>query len=290
MKIGCHISIAGGIDKSVERATKLGINSMQIFSKNSLSWQGRNYSDEEIDAFQKNLVRTGIKPVFIHASYLINLASPDKIIYHKSMNALWDEIKRADLLLPNSYQPYLIVHPGTHRGSGEVSGLRRIIHSLNAVLDRSDVQKVKTVILLENVSGSGTSLGATFTQLRDMMEGVNRKEKVGLCMDTCHAFAAGYDVSHENGVEVALTEIDRLVGLKRLKVIHLNDSRYPLGSRRDRHMHIGRGFIGKRGISSLINHPSLKNIPLILVTPKENEDDDQRNISLVRQMSQKDVS
>jgi deoxyribonuclease-4 len=284
LKIGCHVSIAGGIEKSVIRAKKLGINTMQIFSKNSLTWKGRTYTTAEINHFQKNLMQANIHPVFVHASYLINLASPNETVYRKSIDAFFEEMKRTELLLADWYQPYLIVHPGSHRGSGEKVGLNRIIKALNDILEKSNALKFRTIILLENTSGAGSSLGHTFLQLRNIMRGINSKQNMGICLDTCHAFAAGYNLANKEGIKRMEEDLEKFIGWEKLKVIHLNDSRYPLGSRKDRHMHIGEGYIGKSGFRTIINHPSWKNIPFILETPKKKEEDDRRNISLVKKM------
>ncbi|MBP8718969.1 MAG: deoxyribonuclease IV [Candidatus Atribacteria bacterium] len=284
MRIGCHISIAGGIEKSVIRAKKLGINTMQIFSKNSLTWQERFYDSIEIINFQKALQKTDIHPVFIHASYLINFASPDEKIYFKSINAFLEEMKRAEMLLANLGQAYLIVHPGAHRNAGEEYGLQRITRALKIILKQSSSLKLSTIILLENTSGSGSSLGYTFSQLRYIIEEIEYPEKIGICLDTCHAFAAGYNLAEEKGIEDTLTELDREINLDKLKVIHLNDSKYNLISRKDRHMHIGEGFIGLEGFRRLINHKSIRDLPFILETPKRSEEDDQRNISVIKRL------
>lgn len=284
MRIGCHISIAGGIEKSVIRAKKLGINTMQIFSKNSLTWQERFYDSIEIINFQKALQKTDIHPVFIHASYLINFASPDEKIYFKSINAFLEEMKRAEMLLANLGQAYLIVHPGAHRNAGEEYGLQRITRALKIILKQSSSLKLSTIILLENTSGSGSSLGYTFSQLRYIIEEIEYPEKIGICLDTCHAFAAGYNLAEEKGIEDTLTELDREINLDKVKVIHLNDSKYNLISRKDRHMHIGEGFIGLEGFRRLINHKSIRDLPFILETPKRSEEDDQRNISVIKRL------
>jgi len=284
LRIGCHISIAGGIEKSVIRAKKLGINTMQIFSKNSLTWQERFYDSIEIINFQKALQKTDIHPVFIHASYLINFASPDEKIYFKSINAFLEEMKRAEMLLANLGQAYLIVHPGAHRNAGEEYGLQRITRALKIILKQSSSLKLSTIILLENTSGSGSSLGYTFSQLRYIIEEIEYPEKIGICLDTCHAFAAGYNLAEEKGIEDTLTELDREINLDKLKVIHLNDSKYNLISRKDRHMHIGEGFIGLEGFRKLVNHKSIRDLPFILETPKRSEEDDQRNISVIKRL------
>ena len=286
MKIGCHVSIAGGIDNSVTRAEELGCNTMQIFSKNAATWREKILDKEEINRFKKNLKNSNldINPVFIHTSYLINLASPSDELYFKSINSFIEEMKRADLLLT---APYLITHPGAHTGAGEEYGIQRVIRALNIILERSADLNLKTVILLENTAGSGTHLGYSFNQWKRMVEGVKDKKRMGICFDTCHAFAAEFDLSHREGVEQTLEELDKFLGLDRLKVVHLNDSKYPLGSRKDRHMHIGKGYIGLEGFEIIINHRFLKDLPFVLETPKFGQRDDLENINLVKSLASK---
>jgi len=256
---------------------------MQIFSKNASTWREKILKEDEVESFRENLKNSGVAPVFIHTSYLINLASPTDSLYHRSIKAFVEEMKRADLLLPD---PYLIIHPGAHTGAGEEYGIQRIIRALNIILEKSVDLNLKTMILLEDTAGSGTHLGYTFYQLKRMVEGAKDRKRIGICFDTCHAFAAGYDLSHQEGVEQTLEEIDKYLGLERLKVIHLNDSKFPLGSRKDRHMHIGKGYIGLEGFRVLVNHKYLKDLPFILETPKHDEKDDIRNINLVKSLIQ----
>jgi len=283
LKIGCHVSIAGGIDNSVIRAEKLGCNTMQIFSKNAATWQEKILGKEEVKRFKRNLKNSSIDidPVFIHTSYLINLASPLDELYFKSINSFIEEMKRADLLLK---EPYLITHPGAHTGGGEEYGIQRVIKALNIILERSADLNLKTMILLENTAGSGTHLGYSFQQWEKMVEGAKDKKRMGICFDTCHAFAAGYDLSCREGIEQTLEELDKYLGLERLKVIHLNDSKYPLGSRKDRHMHIGKGYIGLKGFEIMVNHQFLKGLPFVLETPKFGQRDDVENINLVKSL------
>lgn len=281
MKIGCHISIAGGIDNSIIRAVELDCNTMQIFSKNASTWREKILRKSEVESFRENLKKYNISPVFIHTSYLINLASPSDDLYFKSINAFLEEMKRADLLLT---KPYLITHPGAHTDAGEEYGIQRIIKALNIILAKSADLGLKTVILLEDTAGSATHLGFTFEQLKRMREGAKDSKRIGICFDTCHAFAAGYDLSHQGGVEQVLEEIDKYIGLAQLKVIHLNDSKFPLGSRKDRHMHIGKGYIGLEGFRALVNHKAIKNLPFVLETPKQDQQDDLKNINLVKSL------
>jgi len=284
LKIGCHVSIAGGIENSVIRAEELDCNTMQIFSKNSSTWREKIYTEEEIKNFKENLKNSNVNPVFIHTSYLINLASPSDELYFKSINAFIEEMKRADLLLADLPYPYLIIHPGAHTGAGEEYGIQRIIRALNIILEKSADLNLKTMILLENTAGSGTNLGYSFIQLKRMLEGAKNRKKIGICLDTCHAFAAGYDLSHREGIKQTLEEFERYIGLNKLKVIHLNDSKHPLGSHKDRHMNIGEGFIGLEGFRLMLNHKHLKDLPFILETPKREEGDDIKNINLVKNL------
>jgi len=281
LKIGCHVSIAGGIDNSIKRAEELGCSTMQIFSKNASTWREKILKRDEVESFKENLKDSNINPVFIHTSYLINLASPSDELYFKSINAFIEEMKRANILLT---EPYLIIHPGAHTGAGEEYGIERIIRALNIILEKSGDLGLKTMILLEDTAGSGTHLGYSFCQLKRMMEGTKDKKRIGICFDTCHAFSAGYDLSHQEGIKQTLEEFEKYIGLDKLKVIHLNDSKFPLGSRKDRHMHIGKGFIGLEGFKVLVNHKYLKNLPFILETPKHDEKDDINNINLVKSL------
>lgn len=254
---------------------------MQIFSKNASTWREKILKKDEVESFRENLKDSNINPVFIHTSYLINLASPSDELYSRSINAFIEEMKRADHLLPD---PYLIIHPGAHTGAGEEYGIQRIIRALNIILEKSADLGLKTMILLEDTAGSGTHLGYTFYQLKRMIEGAKDRKRIGICFDTCHAFAAGYDLSTKEGVEKTIEEMDKNLGLDKLKVIHLNDSKFPLGSRKDRHMHIGKGYIGLEGFRVLVNYKYLKDLPFILETPKHDEKDDLRNINLVKSL------
>lgn len=288
MKVGCHVSISGGLEYSIKRALKLGINTMQIFSKNSRSWQEKEYSREEITIFQREWEKTDIYPIFVHASYLINLASPEEEVYQKSVNAFIEEMRRTDYMLGRLGTSYLIVHPGAHRNSGEMSGLEKIANALNTVFRESSSLKLQTMILLENTSGMGSSLGYNFEQLKFIIDNTGYPERIGICFDTCHAFAAGYDLSEEEGLENTITELDKTIGLDKLKVIHINDSKNELNSRKDRHAHIGEGSIGLEGFKRIINHKLLKNLPYILETPRENENDDLKNINIIRSLKSKE--
>jgi len=248
LKVGCHVSIARGIDNSVLQAENLGCNTMQIFSKNATTWREKTLDQQEVKRFKQNLKESSIDEfsVFIHASYLINLASPSDDLYFKSINSFIEELKRADILLD---RPYIIIHPGAHLKAGEEIGIQRIVKGLNISLERSEDLGLKTVILLENTAGSGTQLGYRLEQLKRILDTIIDKQRMGICLDTCHAYAAGYDISRREGIEGIIEKIDKYFGINNLKVIHINDSKNPLGSRKDRHTHIGQGYIGLEGFT-----------------------------------------
>jgi len=262
--IGVHLSISGGVHKSLERAMLLNINAIQIFLKGSTRWESPAYKKEQIDNFNK--IRKGFAnlKVFAHSSYLINLCSEGELLT-KSINSLLDEIDRADLLKID----YIVIHPGSHKGIGETSGIRRISSALDTVFQKRDHSKVK--ILLETVAGQGTNIGYKFEHLRDILDYSKYSERLEVCIDTCHIFAAGYRISDQEGYYNTIAEFDNVVTLKKLQLIHINDSKKECGSRVDRHEHIGSGLIGELGFKLLLNDERLKFIPQILETPKFNE-------------------
>jgi deoxyribonuclease-4 len=206
------------------------------------------------------------------------LASPFKRLYDNSIKAYIEDIKEA----ANLGAEYLVTHMGSHKKDGEEAGLKRFAEALNVILDQT--RKEKVIILLENTSGSGSWLGYTFEHHKMVIDSVSDKNRIGVCFDTCHAYSAGYEISSEEGLAEAIEEIDDLIGLTNLKLIHLNDTKDKLRSHRDRHEHIGKGRIGLDGFRRIVNHPKLKNIPLILETPKAGEDDDIRNLTLIRRL------
>lgn len=268
MKLGKHVSISGGIDKAAVRAKNLRCNCMQIFAKNPRGWKGREISQKEVEKLKNNMNKYNIRDLVVHSTYLINLASPRDELWQKSINGLKDDYRRCGKIEAQ----YLVLHPGSHTGSGIESGIDRISKALNIIL--SEI-KNNTMILLENVSGAGTAIGSNFTQIHDIIERIKNKDRVGLCLDTCHAFAAGYDLRLADGIKRIIDEIDRELKLKKLKVIHINDSKYDLATNNDKHAHIGKGYIGDVAFKKLINHNLLKDLTFILETadfPGEDED------------------
>ncbi len=273
--LGAHISIAGGIEKSLIRGYDLGCNTIQIFTKNSRGWRERYLERAEIDAFHETIKKTCIDPIISHGSYLINLASTDNETHRKSINAMLCEMERCELL----NIAYLVMHPGSHKGSGELSGIEKISDSINLIHQKTAGCSVK--ILLEMTAGQGTSLGYRLEHIAEIIERTEEKSRIGFCFDTCHAFAAGYELRIKSSYEKILKDIEEITGTEKLMVIHLNDSQNDCGTRVDRHDHIGQGLIGKRPFRWIMNDERLKNIPKIIETPKA-KSKDKDNLKLLR--------
>ncbi len=277
MILGKHVSIAGGLDKSFKRAADIGCNSMQIFVKNPRGWKMREVEAEEAEKFRAERNKYKIDPVVVHAAYLINLASPKDELWEKSISALKSEYQRCDRLRAE----YLIFHPGSHTGSGLETGIQRIAEALNKILAEVDS---KTMILLENTAGAGTSIGDEFSQLKAIIDQVDQSERLGVCIDSCHAFTAQYNLAAAEGLEELITDFDKIIGLKHLKVIHLNDSKYDCCTNKDEHAHIGEGKIGSKAFKRLINHPKLKNKVFILETPWFNDQKKDDDVILLKKL------
>jgi len=252
---------------------------MQIFARNPQQWSGKPLDDKDIEEFKARRKKFKIDPVFIHISYLINLASPELKLYKGSIHAYIEDIREAGRLGSD----YIVTHMGSHKDTSEEEGIKRLIDALNEILDETKGSKVG--ILLENTSGSGSWLGYKFEHQKNIIEGLKDKSRVGLCLDTAHAYLAGYDLSTKEGLILMLDEIERLVGIKLIKLIHLNDAYGKLASHYDRHDHIGQGSISLEGMKRIINHPKLRKIPMILETPKDNPASDDTNLRLVRKLA-----
>jgi deoxyribonuclease IV len=282
MVLGVHVSGAGKIYQTLDIAKSLGCDTMQIFSRSPQSWRnGSSLSVEDIAEFKSRRKRFKINPVFIHISYLINLASPDPRLYHGSIQAYIEDIQEAEKLGAD----YIVTHMGSHKETSEDAGIKRLIEALNKILEKTKDSKV--AILLENTSGSGSWLGYRFYHQHKILKGLKEKSRVGLCLDTAHAYLAGYNLETKAGLEKMLDEIEEMVGIKLIKLIHLNDAAGELGCHHDRHDHIGQGHIGLSGMKRIINHPKFKNIPMILETPKSTPDSDKDNLVLVRKLGRK---
>ncbi|MEK7846196.1 MAG: deoxyribonuclease IV [Nitrospinota bacterium] len=282
MFLGAHMSIEGGVENAPLRGKKAGCQVIQIFTKNNNRWNSRQLTDKDINSFKKNSFDTGVIPSASHTAYLINLASPNTEIYKKSLEAFSDEMERAERL----GLPYLIFHPGAHLGSGENTGLKRIADSINILLKKGSHPKgcgYQLMLLLETTAGQGSHLGYKFEHLSEIIEMVDEKEKMGVCLDTCHIFAAGYDISSEYGYKKTFEDFNKIIGIDRLKAFHINDSKKGLGSRVDRHEHIGKGKIGLTAFKLLLNDAQFKNIPMIIETPKgKTMREDRKNLSVLK--------
>ena len=282
MILGVHVSGAGKIYQSLDVASSLGADTMQIFARSPQSWRnGFQLASEDIKEFNFRRKKFKIDPVFIHISYLINLASPDLRLYNGSIQAYIEDIQEADKLGAD----YIVTHMGSHKETSEDAGIKRLVEALNRILAKTQGSKVG--ILLENTSGSGSWLGYRFYHQQKILKGLKEKSRVGLCLDTAHAYLAGYDLSTKEGLEKMIEEIQEMVGTKLIKLIHLNDAAGELGCHHDRHDHIGKGHIGLAGMKRIINHPKLKDIPMILETPKSTATSDQENLALVRKLRRK---
>lgn len=260
LPLGAHMSTAGGLHTALERGMKAGCKTVQIFTKNCNQWKAKRLKPEDIQTYKIRLQESRIYPVVAHSAYLINLCAPDKETLRKSLAAFKDELDRCELLgIPN-----LIFHPGAHRGSGVREGCRRIAESLNLAHERRGGLHVKSTI--ECTAGQGSAVGYRFEHLRSIIDLVEVKNRVAVCLDTCHLFAAGYEINTERGYEQTFDEFGEIVGFDRLAVFHLNDSKRELGSRIDRHEHIGKGKIGPVGFWLLMNDPRFVKTPKILET------------------------
>ncbi len=260
---GAHCSIAGGLHRAAEIAAELDSGTVQLFTKNANQWSARPIADSEAKAFKAAVRKARLKHPTAHDSYLINLAAPGDELFEKSVAAFVDELTRAERLGLS----YLVTHPGAHVGSGEDAGLRRVTEGLDEALRRTAGYKVK--VLLENTAGQGTCLGHRFEHLARLIADSADPGRLAVCFDTCHAFAAGYDLSTQEGYDATFAEFARVVGLRKLKAFHVNDSARPLGSRVDRHAGIGLGRIGEAAFRRLANDPRFAKHPMILETPKE---------------------
>ena len=278
MILGVHVSGAGKVYQALDIAHDLGCQTMQIFSRNPQRWRAEQLDPKDIEEFKARRLKFKINPVFIHISYLINLASPDPRLYNGSIRAYIEDIREAEKLGAD----YIVTHMGSHKETSEAAGIKRLVEAMNKILEETKGSKVG--ILLENTSGSGSWLGYRFYHQHKILKGLKEKSRVGLCLDTAHAYLAGYDLATKQGLKQMLDEIQELAGLKRIKLINLNDAAGELGCHHDRHEHIGGGHIGLEGMKRIINHPKLRSIPMILETPKSTEDSDKENLALVRKL------
>lgn len=274
--IGAHLSISKGIHRALYDAVALGCNTVQVFTKNASTWKEKEITGKQAADMAEAREKTGVNPVFSHCSYLINIAGGDAEKTEMSVSALHRELIRCDKLGIG----YLVLHPGSHMGDGEEKGIKRVAANLDRAFERAGT--VRTMILLETTAGQGHSLGHRFEQLAAMRDLCAGSENIGFCLDTCHIFAAGYDLASDEGYEHTLKAFDRIIGLTRLRLLHLNDVKKPCGSRVDRHEHIGEGYIGDAGFRRIMNDRRLAGIPRIIETPKEKDGQDADPINIAR--------
>ena len=277
MRLGFHISIAQGFSKVIEKAQKTNCETIQLFSRNPRGWKYSDLDRNEIDQFKAKLASSNIFPCFLHLPYLPNLAAIKEELYTRSINSLCEDLRRAESLSI----PFLIVHVGSRVTLSEEEAIKKVVRGINESLQRVANQ---VTILLENTAGQGTELGSDLLQIQKILSDVENKERIGICLDMAHAFQAGYDISTRKGLDDTLNEFERLIGLKHLHLIHLNDSKVPLASHSDRHWHIGEGYIGLEGFRNIVNHPLLSPLPGIMETPRKDLKDDLRNMRVMRSL------
>ncbi len=260
--LGAHMSMAGGFDKAVQRGHEVGCACVQVFTKNNNQWKAPALTADVVSALEQAKKQFHIPHVIAHSSYLINLASPDKTLWKKSLDAFVVELQRAEQLRI----PSVVLHPGAYTSSSEKAGLQRVIRALNEV--HRQTRGISAQCLLENTAGQGSCLGWRFEQLATILDAVKDPERLGVCFDTCHAYAAGYPLASHSEYQQTMRELTSLVGIQRIRAIHLNDSKRELGSRVDRHEHIGKGYLGSRPFAHLLNDRRFSRIPMYLETPK----------------------
>jgi deoxyribonuclease-4 len=275
--LGAHMSIGGGVHRAIERARSIESTAMQIFVKNNMQWFARPFAPNEIKAFLEHAQRRELAVVFAHANYLINLAATNPQFYSNSIRALAEELTRADQL----NLPFLVLHPGAHLGAGEAAGLEKVVQSIDTIFRK--IPKVKTRIALETTAGQGSCLGHRFEHLADIIANVREPERLCVCLDTAHVFAAGFDLTSEAGTKKMFRAFDRVIGLQHLVALHLNDSKTARGSRVDRHEHIGKGQIGLEAFRVIMRDRRFRKIPKVLETPKGKDlREDVENFAVLR--------
>jgi deoxyribonuclease-4 len=277
MRFGFHISIAGGFSKVVERAKARGCETIQFFSRNPRGWKYDPLDKKEVEGFRLSIQSSGLFPAFLHLPYLPNIASQESKFYKRSVDSIATDLERAEQLGAQ----YLIIHIGHRLESSEDEAIEAVSRGINQAFERV---KNPVILLLENTAGQGTEIGNTFEQIKKIIDGVHEKERMSVCLDTAHSFEAGYDFSKKEGIERTLELFDQTIGLNRLQLLHLNDSKTPLGSRKDRHWHIGEGYIGLEGFRQLVNHPLLRHLPGIMETPRKDTVEDLKNMKVIRSL------
>ena len=276
MQIGCHVSASGSVDKAIDNAVERNCSAFQIFTRSPRSWHAKDLTKEVIDAFKSKLKDSKIDRFAIcaHMPYLPNLATPKDDAFEKSVNTLISEVERCAQL----GIPYLVTHLGSHLGTGEEAGIKKLVEGLT----KAGQTKNDVIILLENTAGQKNSVGSDFKQLGEIFKQLKPGKKFGVCLDTCHAFVAGYDLRTADKVKETFKEFDKHVGIENLKILHLNDARGEIGCNLDRHYHLGLGGIGEEGITSVVKFANKKKIPIILETPIDDDRDDFENVKIAK--------
>ncbi|MGE0433851.1 MAG: deoxyribonuclease IV [Planctomycetota bacterium] len=292
--LGAHMSIAGGLHKALERGKELDCAIIQLFTKNNTRWQSDPLRELDLDLWAAARESTGVQPVMAHDSYLINLASPDDATFNRSVEAFADELGRCSAL----QIPFLVTHPGSHMGTGEPRGIERVCEGLSRAVDVAAAHEAKwasdlkrdspflTTVLIETTAGQGSNLGYRFEHIRDILAGVAQPERFAVCLDTCHVFAAGYDIRDDDGWAETMREFDAAVGLGFIRAFHVNDSVRACGTRVDRHADIGAGEIGEGAFRAMLHDERFRSTPMALETPKDN-DGDRRNLATLRRLAAK---
>lgn len=279
MRLGAHMSIAGGAEQALFRGQSVGCQAIAMFTKNNNQWKAKPLTQEDADRFSAAQIETGIHPIVAHTSYLINISSPDGSLWKKSMASLQDELGRAELL----GIPFLVLHPGSHVGKGIDYGIKRAAEAFNRI--HANMPNLRVMTLLEHTAGQGTNLCRTFEEIARLRELIIENNRIGVCLDTCHLFAAGYDLRKPESYADTMRRFDDTVGIRHIKAWHLNDSKNPLGSHVDRHEHIGKGKIGRAGFKNLVNDPRWDDLPALLETPKGPEmKEDVTNLRTLRRL------
>ncbi|MFP5211816.1 MAG: deoxyribonuclease IV [Acidobacteriota bacterium] len=279
-RLGAHMSVAGGLHLAFDRLRQIGGEAMQIFVKNQRQWLAPEPDSEAVKLFRRAWQEAGDVPIASHDAYLINLAATDEAVLEKSVNAFADELRRAAALGIG----HVVTHPGCHMNRGADEGIRAYVKNLDRAIKLSKTPK-DVRILIETTAGQGTCLGSSFEEIARMIESSRFENRLGVCYDTCHTFAAGYDIRTPEAYRETFERFDRLIGIERIGFFHLNDSKRELGSRRDRHEHIGKGAIGIEGFRNLVNDPRFRNHPMVLETPKGKDmKEDVENLALLRSL------
>jgi len=273
-----HVSISGTIDQAADRAREIGCDTFQMFTRNPRGWKYKKLDRGEVGEFKRKVGSYNLAPVVAHMPYLPNLSSPKKLIYNKSVKSLSGELDRCGTL----GIPYIVTHLGSHLGEGSDIGLEKIVAAINRALSENPND---VMLLLENTAGTKNSMGSSFEDIKRIFDRVEDRERVGACFDTAHAYAAGYDLHSPRGVDDTLGKFNSVLGFSILKVVHLNDSQVGLGSGRDRHEHIGLGYIGEQGFRAFFKHEAVRNLPFIMETPIDERGDEKENMRKVRELS-----